>query len=120
MKRLAAAFNRLEKLLTEEDPLEPKYDPSHLAAVLIGTMAAIGAVYWLLWTLLVYEGGIVMKASSVAGVIFTSRTWAELAAAIRPDGAGELEGWLANVLALALTLTALFAVRRKLRGAGAP
>lgn len=42
---------------THDDPAEPHYDPVHLAVVLIATQVAIGCLYWLLWTVFVYEGG---------------------------------------------------------------
>jgi hypothetical protein len=45
----------------EDDPAEPHYDPVHLAVVLVATQVVIGALYWLLWTLFVYEGGIARK-----------------------------------------------------------
>jgi hypothetical protein len=42
----------------KDDPAEPHYDPVHLAAVLVASQVVIGALYWLLWTVFVYEGGI--------------------------------------------------------------
>jgi hypothetical protein len=55
LKKIAGFF----KWLDEEDaPSEPRYDPVHLGAVLVVTMTVIGMLYWLLWTLLVYEGRI--------------------------------------------------------------
>jgi len=41
-----------------DDPAEPHYDPVHLAVVLVASQVVIGALYWLLWTVFVYEGGI--------------------------------------------------------------
>jgi hypothetical protein len=38
-----------------DDPAEPHYDPVHLAVVLIACQVVIGVLYWLLWTLLVYQ-----------------------------------------------------------------
>ena len=42
----------------KDDPAEPHYDPVHLAVVLVSSQVVIGALYWLLWTLFVYEGGL--------------------------------------------------------------
>jgi hypothetical protein len=42
----------------KDDPAEPHYDPVHLAVVLVACQVVIGALYWLLWTLFVYEGGL--------------------------------------------------------------
>lgn len=52
-KRWVALFE------AEDDPARPHYDPVHLAVVLVAVQVVIGALYWLLWTLFVYEGGIV-------------------------------------------------------------
>ena len=57
-------LERLLKLFDEDEPGEPYYDPVHLGAAAVGTLAAIGALYWLLWTLLVYEGGLFSKLAA--------------------------------------------------------
>ncbi|HEX4047683.1 MAG TPA: hypothetical protein VH309_07610 [Elusimicrobiota bacterium] len=57
----------------KDDPSEPHYDPVHLAEVLVACMVVIGALYWLLWTLFVYEGGIgagARPANVVAAALF--------------------------------------------------
>ena len=41
----------------EEAPETPRFDPIHLAAVLVACQAAVGILFWLLWTAMVYEGG---------------------------------------------------------------
>ena len=51
----------VELFEAEDDPAEPHYDPVHLAVVLVAVQVVIGALYWLLWTLFVYEGGIARK-----------------------------------------------------------
>lgn len=53
-----ALWRRWVALFEDDGPQEPFYDPVHLAAVLIGCLVAFGALFWLLWTLLVYEGGL--------------------------------------------------------------
>ena len=45
----------------QDDPAEPHYDPVHLAVVLVASQVVIGALYWLLWTVFVYEGGIATR-----------------------------------------------------------
>jgi NADH:ubiquinone oxidoreductase subunit 6 (subunit J) len=45
----------------KDDPAEPHYDPVHLAVVLVASQVVIGALYWLLWTVFVYEGGITAR-----------------------------------------------------------
>jgi hypothetical protein len=59
MKRLWKRWTELFE--AQDDPAEPHYDPVHLAVVLVATQVVIGALYWLLWTLFVYEGGIARK-----------------------------------------------------------
>ncbi|MDP3541526.1 MAG: hypothetical protein Q8T11_03560 [Elusimicrobiota bacterium] len=41
----------------EESPEAPRFDPVHLAVVLVACQAAVGILFWLLWTAMVYEGG---------------------------------------------------------------
>lgn len=42
----------------EEEPAdEPRFDPVHLAVVLVACQAVVGLLFWLLWTAMVYEGG---------------------------------------------------------------
>ncbi len=45
------------RLFEEEGADEPRFDPIHLAVVLVACQAAIGVLFWLLWTAMVYEGG---------------------------------------------------------------
>jgi hypothetical protein len=45
------------ELFEEEGPEVPRYDPIHLAVVLVACQAAVGILFWLLWTAMVYEGG---------------------------------------------------------------
>lgn len=41
----------------EEGPEAPRFDPVQLAVVLVACQAAVGVLFWLLWTAMVYEGG---------------------------------------------------------------
>jgi hypothetical protein len=52
-------------------------------------MAVIGALFWLLWTLFVYEGGLPVK---IAALLTQGK----------PDHRVTFEGWRANVAALFL------------------
>lgn len=83
-KRWVALFEE------KEDPAEPHYDPVHLAAVLTACLVVIGALFWLLWTLLVYEGGLPLK-------IVTLLTPG------KPEHRVTMEGWQANLAALVLS-----------------
>lgn len=102
MKKL---LGRLGDLLEDGPPEEPIYDPVHLAGVLIATMAAIGASYWLLWTLLVFEGGLGPKLGAGLQILFTSKTPADFGYLGAHDR-GVFEGWLGNSAALLLCVAA--------------
>lgn len=87
---MSSAWKRWTDLFEErEGPHVPHYDPVHLAVVLVACMVCAGALFWLLWTLLVYEGGLFVK----------------LAALVAPDPNDHrvtFEGWQANLAALAI------------------
>ena len=87
-----------------DDPEEPFYDPVQLGALAVACLAVIGLLYWLLWTLLVYEGGVFSKLRSAAA-----------AAAGRPLPEDAFLGWFGNCAALllcALVVAALWRVYR--------
>ena len=71
------------ELFEEEGDDEPRFDPIHLATILVACQVVVGALFWLLWTTMVYEGG------------FASG-----------------EGWLGNIAALITLAAALEALRR--------
>jgi len=102
----------------EEDPNEPAYDPVHVGGVVIISMAGIGGLYWLLWTLLVFEGGLFVKLSAAAQVLFTSKTLRDFGYVGSPYEMGVFEGWVGNLVALVLcgvVLAALYRIRREAR-----
>lgn len=45
------------ELFKEEAADVPRFDPVHLAVVFVAVQAAVGLLFWLLWTAMVYEGG---------------------------------------------------------------
>lgn len=89
--------------ILRDDPDEPRFDPVHLGTVLIVTMVAVGVLYWLLWTLLVFEGGIFQKVSAVLQLLFTPKTLKDLGYEASPYAMGVFEGWFGNVCALVLS-----------------
>jgi hypothetical protein len=93
-------------LFSDDDASAPSYDPAHLGAVAVVCLAVIGALYWLLWTLLVYEGGLFLKLRLIAA--------AGLGQRLPEDG---LAGWLGNVIALCLSAVIVIALRRVYRAA---
>ncbi|OGS09543.1 MAG: hypothetical protein A3J70_01625 [Elusimicrobia bacterium RIFCSPHIGHO2_02_FULL_61_10] len=112
VKKTAKSIDSFLKRLEDENPDEPFYDPVHLGAVLIVNLVVVGALYWLLWTLLVYEGGIFVKISAGFSVLLTSKTPADYGYRGSPYAMGAFEGWMGNVMALALTLLVIAALHR--------
>lgn len=96
-------LKRLEDLFVD-DPNEPIYDPVHLAGVLVVTLVVVGCLYWLLWTLLVFEGGLAGKISAGLSVLFTSKTLKDYGYEGSPYAMGAFEGWVGNVGAFILSI----------------
>jgi hypothetical protein len=85
-----------------DGPRTPHFDPVHLAVVLVATQVVIGALYWLLWTLFVYEGGLPAKVGPFLSVVIRARSLRDYGWLGTPDHQGIFEGWLANLVALLL------------------
>jgi hypothetical protein len=96
----------------EEDPAEPVYDPVHVGGAVVISLVGIGALYWLLWTLLVFEGGLFKKVSAVAQLAVTSKTLKDFGYEGSPYALGVFEGWFGNVAALALFVGLVVALHR--------
>lgn len=101
MRGLLDRLGALADWLDREDPDEPAYDPVHLGGMLVICLVVIGAAFWILWTLLVFEGGLEGKLAALAHLIGGK--------AYDPD---DFEGWIGNVGALALAVLAVGGLRR--------
>jgi hypothetical protein len=104
----------LELFSAQDDPEEPACDPVHLGAAVMITLVSIGALFWLLWTLLVYEGGLFSKILPALEMLFTSKTAADFGYRGEFDR-GVFEGWAGNLGALALCAALLAALHRLYR-----
>lgn len=105
------AWDRLVDLVEGEDaPGDILYDPVHVAGVVVGSLCVLGALFWLLWSLLVYEGGLFTKIVPAFQVLFTAKTLQDVGYEGAPYRMGPFEGWGVNVVALALSaaLSAFF------------
>lgn len=112
LRRAAGGARKaLEIFDAEDDPREPFYDPVHLGAVLIVFLVVIGALYWLLWTLLVYEGGLFVKLRAVLELLFGSKTLRDFGYR-GPYAMGVFEGWVGNAAALLISVLVLIALYR--------
>jgi hypothetical protein len=112
MKKNAMLAGFLDLFADTEDPKEALYDPVHLGGTVIGCLVGIGALYWLLWTLLVFEGGLASKISAALQTLFTSKTLADFGYHGAPHAMGAFEGWIGNVGALGLCLLVVASLHR--------
>jgi len=110
-------WNGFLGLFADEDPQEPFYDPVHLGGVCLVCMVVIGGLYWLLWTLLVYEGGIFVKLRAGLAVLLTPRTLKDFGYEGAPYAMGAFAGWVGNVTALGLCMLLIWALFRLYRAA---
>ena len=92
--------------LWEDDDASERivYDPVHVAAVVVGCFFAMGIVFWDLWALLVFEGGLFTKIGPFVQVIFTSETLSDFGYEGAPYALGIFEGWMVNLAALFIAL----------------
>ena len=105
LKRLWAMT--MDLFSDQEDPDEPFYDPVHLAGVIVAVFFAFGVVFWLLWTLLVFGGGLFRKIGPAFKVLFTEKTLSDFGWVGYPYELGVFEGFAANLMALVLTLAVI-------------
>ena len=112
MKALDKTLAFLADLFSDEEGPEPGFDPVHLGGSVVITITAIGGLYWLLWTLLVYEGGIGTKITAVLKLLFTRTTLAQLGYEGWPYAPGPFEGGIGNGCALILTVVVGWVLRR--------
>jgi len=111
-------MNRLKKLWEEiiaffsdeEDPDEPFFDPVHLAGLVVSVVFTMGVIFWLVWTLLVFEGGFFAKVLPTIQVIFTDKTLQDFGWVGYPYELGIFEGVFANSIALILTIAVVLGI----------
>ncbi len=96
------------KFFNDEENLdEPIYDPMHIGALIVISLSAMGALFWLLWTLLVFEGGIFVKIIPTFQVLFTEKKLQDFGWVGYPFELGIFEGGIANSVALLITIALL-------------
>jgi hypothetical protein len=113
MRRLKSLASFCARWIGEDDDSSrPIYDPVHLAAVLVGSLAALGALYWLLWTLLVYDGGLFSKVLPFFHVLIGSKTLADYGYYGSPYQMGAFRGWMGNLGALIILVGIIIVLYR--------
>ncbi|MGA2090069.1 MAG: hypothetical protein ABSH12_01230 [Endomicrobiales bacterium] len=91
-------------LSDEEDPQEPVFDPVHVGTMIVIVLFGMTVLFWLLWALLVFGGGIQAKIFPALQMLFTSKTPGDFGYIGSPYAMGIFEGWQTNVVALILML----------------
>lgn len=94
----------------EENPEEPVYDPTHFAAMIVIVIFTVGILFWLLWTLVVYEGGIFPKILPAIQVLFTGKTLQDFGWIGYPYELGIFSGFIANTIALILSIALIVGI----------
>ncbi|OGR82621.1 MAG: hypothetical protein A2636_03860 [Elusimicrobia bacterium RIFCSPHIGHO2_01_FULL_64_10] len=113
MTMIKKFWNELLGFFSDDaDPDEPVYDPLHFAGMIVTVVFAIGLLFWLLWTLLVYEGGLFGKIVPALRVLFTDKTLEDFGWVGAPYEMGIFSGYAANLIALALALALVFGIWR--------
>jgi hypothetical protein len=90
----------------DDDPDEAHYDPLHVGAMVVITLFGLSILFWLLWALLVFGGGLQAKIIPALQLLLGVKKAAELGYAGYPFQMGVFEGWVTNVIALVF-LTAI-------------
>lgn len=98
---MKALLRWLEAFDADDDPREPVFDPVHLAMTLLGTLIVSGCLFWLLWTLLVFEGGLFAKLVPMAQVALRLKSPADFGYK-GPWDRGLFEGLTGNLTAFVL------------------
>jgi uncharacterized membrane protein len=108
-------------LWEDDDTTDPiVYDPVHVAAVVVGCLFALGILFWDLWALLVFEGGLFTKVVPFFQVILTSKTLKDFGYEGYPYALGIFEGWIVNLAALLIGLTFLAGIGWVLKRSATP
>ncbi|RLD17276.1 MAG: hypothetical protein DRI36_04195 [Caldiserica bacterium] len=107
MKILKEIWKIVVDIFEEEEEVE--YDPVHIGGMIILTIFFMAIIYWDLWALIVYKGGIFKKIIPFFSIIFTSKTLKDYGYSFFWD-AGVFDGWLTNLIALIFLLFFIFII----------
>jgi hypothetical protein len=93
-----------------EDREEPVYDPVHFAAMIVIVIFSMGVLFWLLWTLLVFGGGLFGKILPAVQVVLGQKTLKDFGWIGYPYEQGIFEGFIPNIIAFILTLALILGI----------
>lgn len=94
----------------EENPQEPHYDPAHIGAMIVLVLLGISVLFWLLWSLMVFGGGIQSKIVPAVKVLLSNKTVQDFGYIGYPYEMGVFEGWVTNVVALIFLMLVITAI----------
>ena len=104
-------WNELVNFFSDaEDPNEPVYDPAHFGAMIVIVIFSIGVLFWLLWTLLVFGGGIFNKMIPLFQILFMGKDLQDFGWVGYPYELGIFEGFIGNSIALILTFALIVGI----------
>lgn len=98
-------LNWIEEIFNDkENPEEPGYDPAHIGIMVVAVLFGITVLFWLLWSLFVFGGGLQAKIIPFIKILFTSKTAADFGYIGYPYEMGIFDGWPTNVVAFIFTI----------------
>ncbi|MFH1259491.1 MAG: hypothetical protein ABII74_06755 [Elusimicrobiota bacterium] len=110
------AWDLVADIFEDEPADEPGYDPAHIGAMIVIVLFALAILFWLLWSLMVFEGGLFPKIIPFLKVVFTAKTLQDYGFEGYPYELGIFEGWIVNLAALiflSLIITGIVVIFRK-------
>ena len=88
----------------------PHYDPAHIGAMIVIVIFALTLLFWLLWSLLVFGGGIQSKVIPILQMIVSSKKASDFGYVGYPYEMGMFEGWVTNVIAFGFLVLVIIGV----------
>ena len=107
---LKEKLQKFIKSFPEEKPDEPVYDPVHIGVMIVLVISAAAILFWLLWSILVFKGGIFPKIRAVWQIIFQGKKLSDFGYVGTPYEMGVFEGWTTNLVAVILLLFLIFGI----------
>lgn len=105
-------IKRIVDFLGDQDvnPDDPVYDPVHVGAMIVLVVMSVSIIFWLLWALVVCEGGLFTKIIPLVQVVFTSKTVQDFGYKGYPYELGIFEGWIVNGASLVILILLLIGI----------
>ena len=87
-------------IFQEEDANDDAgYDPAHVGAMVVIVIFVIAILFWSLWSLLVFKGGLFEKIAPFFQLVFTKKTLVDFGYEGWHDQ-GIFNGWVTNLVSL--------------------